>query len=915
MLVSSLASPENLLYIEQMRAMYLKDPESVDERWRAFFDGFALGQAGGGEDTSHTAVVRMAFLYRTNGHLQAHINPLDQKPGDHPQLAISELGLTNEHLDRVYDCSAFHGMGQATLRELINALKETYCGTVGVEFLHINDNNARHWLKDRVEQRRMRPNLTRDQKINTLKTLLQAQYFEEFLHIRFKGSKRFSLEGGETLMTILDKLVHQGTEVGVKEYVIGMAHRGRLNVLANILKKPFQTIFAEFEDHFQPDTADGDGDVKYHLGFSADVETANGKKLHVSLTPNPSHLEAVNPVVEGRVRAKQQAFNDHERKMGVPVLIHGDAAVAGQGVVVETLNLAHLEGYATGGTIHVIVNNQIGFTTNPEDGRSTTYCTDVFKTLQAPIFHINGDDPEAAVFVTELALEYRQKFGKDVVIDMYCYRKYGHNESDEPSFTQPLMYQKIEAHKSPMEVYAQHLIDSGELTADELAAIKTEFQTNLDKAQEEMKNSTPGKRGMKSFSGVWERLHRSYDFKPVDTGVDREKLLEVGRHFTSVPEGFTPHRKILELMERRRNAIESGKGLDWGIGEALAYGTLVNEGTPVRLSGQDCRRGTFSHRHAAIVDSINGRRHVIFSGLEKKGSYFHVYDSPLSEEAVMGFDYGYSLDAPHALTLWEAQFGDFVNGAQNIIDQFLVSSESKWQRSSGLVLLLPHGYEGNGPEHSSARLERFLQSCAEDNIQVANITTPAQFFHALRRQVKRTFRKPLIVMTPKSLLRLPAAQSTLEEFTTGSFAEVLDDTTVNPQSVRRVVLCSGKVYYDLLAKRKPDVALLRMEQFYPFPDKLLTSILERYGKTKEFVWVQEESQNMGGWTFVDSRLRALGYNFHYIGRDASASPAVGSHKVHEKEQKELIEHALNGGPVPYLVRSFPLRPGETSSVA
>lgn len=915
MVQSSLASPENLAFIEQMRARWLQDPDSVDERWRAFFDGFELGKAGGGEDTSHTAVVRMAFLYRTNGHLQSHINPLADPPPDHPHLALSELGLTNEHLNRVYDCSAFYGMGQATLRELINALKETYCGTVGVEFLHINDNPARHWIKDRVEQSRMRIQLDRDQKIHILKTLLQAQYFEEFLHIRFKGSKRFSLEGGETLMTIMDRLVHKGPQLGVREYVIGMAHRGRLNVLANILKKPFQTIFAEFEDHFAPETADGDGDVKYHLGFSADVQTEGGKKLHISLTPNPSHLEAVNPVVEGRVRAKQQAFADHERKLGVPILIHGDAAVAGQGIVVETLNLANLEGYSTGGTIHIIVNNQIGFTTNPEDARSTTYCTDVFKTLQAPIFHVNGDDPEAAVFVTELALEYRQKFGRDVVIDLNCYRKYGHNETDEPSFTQPLMYQKIESHKSPMEVYAQRLIDSGELTQEEFVALKTEFQNNLDKAQEEMKNSPPGKRGMHSFAGVWERLKRDYDFTPVNTAVPKEKLLEVGRHFTTPPKGFTPHRKILELMERRRAAIESGKGLDWGIGEALAFGTLINEGVPVRLSGQDCRRGTFSHRHAAIVDSVTNQRHIIFSGLETKGAYFHVYDSPLSEAAVLGFEFGYSLDAPYALVLWEAQFGDFVNGAQSIIDQFLVSSESKWQRSSGLVLLLPHGYEGNGPEHSSARVERFLQSCAEDNIQVANITTPAQFFHALRRQVKRSFRKPLVVMTPKSLLRLPAAQSTLDEFTSGTFVEVLDDTTVDPSKVRRVILCSGKVYYDLLAKRKPDVALIRLEQMYPFPEALLLRILERYGKTKEFVWVQEESQNMGAWSFVEPRLRAMGYQFHYIGRDASASPAVGSHKVHEREQKELVEHALNGGPVPYLVRSFTTRPSDSTTVA
>jgi 2-oxoglutarate dehydrogenase E1 component len=900
----SFASAYNLELIEEYYRRWQDAPDSVDERWQAFFQGFELasGHAGPGSDTTHTSLVRMVFLFRNLGHLSAHLDPLSPKPELHPFLSLKEIGLTESDLDRVYDCSAFTGLGQTTLRELRNALEQTYCGTVGVEYLHILDTPQREWIKERVESRRMRPDLPTRQKIRTLMTLHYAELFERFLHTRYQGQKRFSLEGAETLIPILDAMVEKAPGLGVKEFVVGMAHRGRLNVLANILRKPYQSIFAEFEDNFIPDSIDGDGDVKYHLGFSGDIQTSSGGSIHLSLTPNPSHLEAVDPVVEGRTRAKQRAHGDTERKMGVPLLIHGDAAFAGQGIVPETLNLANLEGYTTGGTIHVIVNNQIGFTTSPADARSTPYCTDVAKMIQAPIFHVNGEDPESCVFLAELALEFRQTFHRDVVIDMYCYRRLGHNEGDEPAFTQPLMYQKIKGRPTVSAVYTEKLIADGTLKPEEGEEIKRQFQAKLDRAQKEMREGPPGRRGMRSFSGIWNRLQPKYKKEPAPTAAAHNDLVRVIEHITTVPEGVTVNNKVVELLRRRREAVESGKGIDWATAEALAFGTLLQDGMSVRLTGQDTRRGTFSQRHATFVDAITGARHVPLAGLAKPPAFFAVYDSSLSEQAVLGFEFGFSLDAPNALVLWEAQFGDFANGAQNLIDQFIVCSESKWQRSSGLVLLLPHGYEGQGPEHSSARLERFLQACAEDNIQVCNLTTPAQYFHALRRQLKRDFRKPLILMTPKSLLRHKDCVSTAEDFA-ASFREVIDDPLPRPDRVRRVVLCSGKVYYDLVEKPSGEhLAIVRLEQFYPFPEDQLRSIFTRYRKA-EVVWVQEESQNMGGWSFVEPRLRAMGVNVSYIGRDASASPAVGSLKIHQREQAEIVEAALNGQPGPHLVGS------------
>jgi 2-oxoglutarate dehydrogenase E1 component len=901
---TSFASRDNLELIEDYYSRWQADPSSVDDRWKAFFEGFELaGRHPGPSDTAQTDVVRMIYVYRNAGHLQAHLDPLSDKPGLHPQLALSEFGLREADLDRTFDCSAFLGMKQAKLRELRAALEETYCGTVGVEFLHIQDTAIRRWIEEKIEPRRMKPELAKRQKLRVLMTLHYAELFERFLHTRYQGQKRFSLEGAETLIPILDAMVEKGPTQGVKEYVIGMAHRGRLNVLANILRKPYQTIFAEFEDNFIPDSLDGDGDVKYHLGFSGDVSTTSGQTMHLSLTPNPSHLEAVNPVVEGRTRAKQRAHGDTTRSQGIPLLIHGDAAFAGQGVVAETLNLANLEGYTTGGTLHLVINNQIGFTTSPSDARSTTYCTDVAKMIQAPVFHVNGEDPEACVFLAELALEFRQTFKRDVVIDMYCYRRHGHNEGDEPAFTQPQMYQKIKNRPTVSAVYREKLIAEGTLSREEAEEIQRQFQDKLDLAQKEMREGPPGKRGMKSFSGLWQRLQPRYRHDPAPTQVNHGDLKTVIDHITSVPSGVTVNPKVARLLEQRKEAVHAGHGIDWATAEALAFGTLVSEGTSVRFTGQDTRRGTFSQRHATLSDVATGVRHVPLQGLAKPPTFFAIYDSLLSEEAVLGFEYGFSLDAPTTLVLWEAQFGDFANGAQNIIDQFIVCSESKWQRSCGLVMLLPHGYEGQGPEHSSARLERFLQMCAEDNIQVCNLTTPAQYFHVLRRQTKRDFRKPLVLMTPKSLLRHKDCVSSVDEFSAVPFREVIDDVVARADRVRRVLICSGKVYYDLLEKRPgEDVAIIRLEQFYPWPEAMLSAALSRYRRA-EIVWVQEESQNMGGWSFVEPRLRAMGHNVAYVGRDASASPAVGSLKIHQREQAELVEAALNGGSVPHLVGS------------
>ncbi len=850
-------------------------------------------------------MTRLIDAYREIGHYLADLDPLRLSPPreSHELLDLGAFGLTEADLDRTF-YTKLTDPPYATLRELIRIIRETYCRKIGVEYMHIRNPQVRKWLQDRMEPVRNHPNFDLRKKRRIILKLNAAELFETFLHTHYVGQKRFSLEGGEMLIPLLDAIIERSARFGVREIVLGMPHRGRLNVLANILNKPYGMIFAEFEENL-PETVAGDGDVKYHLGFSADHITADKQAIHLSLTPNPSHLEAVNPVVEGRMRAKQRKFKDRDRKLGIPILIHGDAAFAGQGLVAETLNLSQLSGYKTGGTIHIVVNNQIGFTTIPVDSRSTRYCTDVAKMIEVPIFHVNGEDPEAVVYVGELALDFRETFGQDVVIDMVCYRRHGHNEGDEPAFTQPLMYGKIKDRISVRELYTESLVMAGELSTDEAETIAETFGEKMQEVYDEVHSGqVPAKTPQPGFAGVWKGLSPHFSFDPVETGVPYETLQTVNTSMATFPEGFHANPKIERILAARHQGDGHEGPVDWAFAESLAFGSLLVEKTPVRLSGQDSRRGTFSQRHAVLVDAQTGERYIPLNHIAPDQAELCVYDSLLSEAAVLGFDYGYSLDEPHMLILWEAQFGDFANGAQVIIDQFIASAESKWGRASGLVMLLPHGYEGQGPEHSSARLERFLALCAEENIQVVVPSTPAQYFHLLRRQVRRDFRKPLIVMTPKSLLRHKLAVSPLDHFASGGFREVIDDATTEPDRVRRVLVCSGKVYYDLLAKREEsgqtrEVAIVRLEQFYPWPAEALKTALGRYRSAREWVWVQEESQNMGGWTFVAPRLQELmGFPFQYVGRDASASPATGLHHVHDREQAELVEAAIVGAASP-----------------
>lgn len=913
---STLGSPLNLDLLEATYNQWRREPGSVDPSWNAFFEGFELGlgrssttpaqaAVSAEDERAQSGIVRLIFAYRDLGHTMANINPLGPAPSPNPLLELNRFGLEDKHFNQYFLCSEFVGSGRMSLKSLLEVLKETYCRTIGVEFMHIQDISIRRWLEHRMEPRRNQPGFDVQRKMKILKHLKYAELFERFLHTRFVGQKRFSLEGAETLIPMLEAVVEGGPSLSIQEMVVGMAHRGRLNVLANILRKPYEEIFTEFEENYHPEQIGGDGDVKYHLGFSSDRATPGGP-IHLSLTPNPSHLEAVNPVVEGRTRAKQDKMGDGDRLRCIPILIHGDAAFAGQGLVAETLNLSQLEGYTTGGTVHLVINNQVGFTTSPRDARSTPYCTDIAKMLQVPVFHVNAEDPEAAVYVAELALEFRQQFKRDVVIDLICYRRQGHNETDEPSYTQPVMYSAIRQRPTLSVVYTDRLVSNGDITAEEARTIDEKFESKLNASLDQVRNAGIPYHGMEGFKGSWKGFVKDYSFDPAHTSLERETLVEILQAGERFPEGFQPNPKLLQILKGRTQAALEDRGLDWATGENLAFGSLLLEGTPVRLSGQDCRRGTFSHRHATLVNSVNGEFFTPLNTMRPDQAVCQIYDSMLSEGAVLGFDFGFSMDSPKTLVLWEAQFGDFSNGAQVIIDQFLCSSESKWKRDSGIVMLLPHGYEGQGPEHSSARLERFLQLCAEDNIQVANLTTPAQYFHMLRRQMKRNFRKPLVIMTPKSLLRHKAAVSPVSEFTSGFFQEILDDPQADPSTTTRIILCSGKVYYDLLEERNrkgaKQCALLRIEQLYPLNEAMLRGILSRYTKAMDYVWAQEESQNMGAWYFIEPRLRAMGINIQYVGRDASASPATGSKKVHEKEQKELVEVALVGN-VPHLVKA------------
>ena len=906
----SIPTHANSDVIEAAYNTWLANPDSVDPTWRAFFQGFALGSNGTSlgnagaaatiiDSSKQAQVLRLINAYRAHGHMQAHLDPLSPPPAPFARLNYQHFGLTEADLGESFSVGNFNEGGQMKLRTLITALNETYCGHIGVEYLHMQDLDARDWLQTRMEDAHNRPSFSRDQKVRILRRLFKAELFEKFLHTRFVGQKRFSLEGGETMIAAFDALIEHCPETGVEEIVMGMAHRGRLSVLTNILRKPFDILFEQFSENYIPHAVGGDGDVKYHLGYEAELMTVSGKAIEVRLAANPSHLEIVNPVVEGKARARQRIRGDVERRRVLPFLIHGDAAFAGQGVIPETLNFSQLPGYCTGGTVHFVINNQIGFTTLPSDARSTRYCTDVAKMIEAPIFHVNGDDPEAVCYVTRLALEFRVRFQRDVVIDMYCYRRHGHNEADEPAFTQPVLYKKIAAHPLISTPYSERLVREGTLSEQGSEAIKAEYtaamEASFEKAKAAEASSQAAGHANSPFAGSTAIFQPGYSYAPVPTGVSAEIIAKIVAGLTKVPANFKVNPKIKRLLDARTQAHKDGGPIDWGFGEALAFGSLLVEGTPVRLSGQDCERGTFSHRHAVLYDSDTREKYVPLLNIDEKQERFCVYNSHLSEAAVLGFDYGYSLDYPRMLCIWEAQFGDFANGAQVVIDQFIASSESKWQRMSGMVLLLPHGYEGQGPEHSSARLERFLQLCAEDNIQVANITTPANYFHALRRQMKRDFRKPLIVMSPKSLLRLPAAVSKIAEFTTGGFQEIIDDVHA-PKSAKRLILCSGKVYYDLdayrTANKVADTAIVRVEQLYPLHKDRLAEIAKTYGKAK-LVWCQEESQNNGGWSFIAPQLEEIfGRKAAYAGRDASASPAVGSLAVHKRELAAFLKDAF-----------------------
>ena len=853
-------------------------------------------------------VAELINAYRIRGHLFANLDPLGLLRPPPPEFELEKFGLSDDDLDKPFSTGDFAAeVKTLTLREIVAHLRRTYCRTIGVEFMHGEDPAIRQWLQERMESSGNQAQLTREEKLRILKRLTDAETLETFLHKKYIGAKRFSLEGGESLIPLIDWLIEEFAEKGGEEIVIGMAHRGRLNVLSNILQKDVSDIFAEFEDR-DAELLLGRGDVKYHMGYSADRETRGGKNVHLSLAFNPSHLEWVNTVVEGRVRAKQdRAGRDPERRKVLPVLIHGDAAMAGQGLVAECLNLALLEGYATGGTIHIVINNQVGFTTNPEDARSTPYCTDIARVLRAPVFHVNGDDPEAVVWAVQLAVGYRQTFQQDVLIDLYCYRKYGHNEGDEPAFTQPKMYEVIRARQPVRVVYAKQLADSGAATQEEADAL---MERRVAKLEEELEKTrkTGARRRLSTMAGLWSQYRGGPDegTPEVPTNVPLEKLQQYLISISKVPETFTPHEKIRHLLDgRRKLAVSAGSAVpltfDWGVGEHLAFASLLDDGCPIRFSGQDSRRGTFSHRHAVLSDILNGKRYTPLAHLREGQGRFDIFDSPLSEAGVLGFDYGYSLDTPEALVCWEAQFGDFVNGAQVVIDQFISSAEDKWNRLNSIVLLLPHGFEGQGPEHSSARLERFLQLCAEDNMQVCNLTTPAQLFHLLRRQVLRPWRKPLVIMTPKSLLRHKGAVSTLDDLAQGAFRRILWDPSVEAKSTRRVLLCSGKVYYDLVAgreaKKRPDVAIVRFEQLYPLSDATIKEALDPYPENAEVLWVQEEPFNMGAWYYLRARWPRTVRTPTCVSRPESASPATGSAASHKFEQQLLVDQAFGDAPM------------------
>ena len=903
------ATPE---FIDNLYKAYRQDPEAVDPEWKRFFSGFefALSSANGhaspapavtgttSTSSKEISVLNLINDYRTRGHLFTKTNPVRERRKYSPTLALENYGLSEADLDTVFGAGVEVGLGPATLRDIRALLEETYCQSIGAEFRYVRSPEMISWLQERMEGSRNQPGFSIEKKTHLLRKLNEAVIFEKFLGTKYVGQKRFSLEGAESLIPALDAVVEKGAELGIQEYILGMAHRGRLNVLANILRKEYDEIFSEFEGK-EYENSVFQGDVKYHLGFSADIETSHGKKVHLSLMPNPSHLETVDPVVEGSARAKIDRKYGGNFNALAPILIHGDAAIAAQGIVYEVIQMSRLEGYKTGGTVHIVINNQIGFTTNYLDARSSTYCTDVGKVTLSPVFHVNGDDVEALVFAVELAMEFRQTFNRDVFIDLLCYRRHGHNEADEPAFTQPLLYQIIRKHPDPRQIYFEKLLKAGKVEADMAKKLEREFKQTLQRELEESQ-ARDTLTHAPYLKGTWDGTRRveNDDFlKPSpETGVSLDTLREVLDRLNHIPDTFHAHKKIQKLFADRVQMVEEDR-LDWALGELAAYGTLMLEGFPVRLSGQDCRRGTFSHRHSVLVSEDAEQDYVPLNHIRPdQPAHFVAYNSPLSEYGVLGFEYGYSLANPNNVVIWEAQFGDFANGAQIMMDQYISSAETKWQRMSSLIQLLPHGFEGQGPEHSSARIERYLELCARKNMQVLNCTTPANFYHAIRRQMHWPFRLPLVVFTPKKLLRYPLAVSPLADMGPGTrFQEVIDDSKVSPEKVKRVLFCSGKIYYDLLeqqqSENREDVAIVRVEQLYPVPVVQLRDVIARYNGAQEWFWVQEEPRNMGPWNFV---LRVItDVNLQYIGRKPSPSPASGYHRQHVLEQEEIINQAFS----------------------
>ncbi|MAA69029.1 MAG: 2-oxoglutarate dehydrogenase E1 component [Deltaproteobacteria bacterium] len=886
---------------------FCQNPESVDESWRRFFEGFEFSKANynqGVIDASipeafqkEVNVLNLIGAYRQRGHLFAKTNPIRPRRLHEQPIQLENFNLNEGDFETVFQAGSRIGLGPTTLREIVDFLGKTYCGSIGAEYKFVRTPHVVDWIQSRVEQNRNHTIFNKEEKQQIYEKLMRAVDFEAFLHTKFVGQKRFSLEGAEAIIPALETIVEEGAVLGVKEFVIGMAHRGRLNVLANILNKSYENIFAEFEgksfgdSHFE-------GDVKYHMGYSSDRIAHNGEKVHLSLAPNPSHLEAVNPVVEGIARAKiEKRYSGDEKKL-VPILIHGDASIAGQGIIYEVLQMSQLEGYKTGGTVHVVLNNQVGFTTDYIESRSSTYCTDIAKTTLSPVFHVNGDDIEAVVHTIEMALEFRQQFHRDVFVDILAYRKHGHNEGDEPRFTQPTLYELIGKHPNPKLIYRNQLIDEGTFSGEELDEIDRNFREQMNSSLE-LSHQREQLEPTSFFEGDWQGLRLAQQEehqKSPDTGVDRAQLHKLAKKLTTLPEDWKIFPKIRNLYKDRSKMVNEREILDWGMGEQLAYASLLEEGTGIRISGQDVRRGTFSHRHAVVVEE-DDTKHFPLMHLSNSQGLLSIYNSHLSEYGVLGFEYGYAVSSPKDLVIWEAQFGDFANGAQIIIDQFIASAETKWQRMNGLVLQLPHGYEGQGPEHSSARIERFMTLCADNNMYILNCTTPANLFHALRRQTARPFRKPLVIFTPKSLLRHPKCVSSLNDFEKGTcFQEIIDDNYADPAKVKRVLFCNGKIYYDLLERQhfeeRKDVAVVRLEQLYPMATEQIMEIRNRYVQTQEWFWVQEEPENMGAAGFMMRKFPDLGSSLKLISRKESSSPSTGFSVMHKRQQEELIHLAF-----------------------